>query len=128
MTQEDLAANVAATSAFLQACTAQPLPPTDFDYILAFNMVVPPAIRAHLLGRAADYVAILRAVEVPSLVMHGSEDAVNLPAVSEYIVANLPTARSIIYPGIGHTPFWEIPQAFDHDLAEFLRRPPGPRP
>lgn len=125
MTQEDLAANVAATTAFLKSCTAQPLPPAEFDYILAFNMVVPPAIRAHLIGRAADYEAILRAIAVPSLVMHGSEDAVNLPAASDYILANVPAARSIIYPGIGHTPFWEIPQAFDRDLAAFLRRAPG---
>jgi len=121
MTQEDLAANIAATTAFLQACTARPLPAAEFDYVLAFNMMVPPAIRAHLTGRRADYEAMLRAVAVPSLVMHGGEDVVNLPAVSEYIVANLPAARSIVYPGIGHTPFWENPQAFDRDLAEFLR-------
>ena len=121
MTREDLAANIAATTAFLHACTARPLPADEFDYVLAFNMIVPPVIRAHLIGRAADYEAILRAVTVPALVVHGSEDAVNLPAVSEYIVANLSAARSIIYPGIGHTPFWESPQAFDRDLAEFLR-------
>ena len=121
MTQPDLAANIAATTAFLQACTARPLPAAEFDYVLAFNMMVPPLIRAHLIGRRADYEAMLRAIAVPSLVMHGGEDAVNLPAVSEYIVANLPAARSILYPGIGHTPFWENPQAFDRDLAEFLR-------
>jgi non-heme chloroperoxidase len=127
MTQEDLAANIAATTAFLRSCTARPLPAAEFDYVLAFNMVVPTAVRAHLLGRAADYEAMLRAVVVPALVMHGSEDAVNLPAVSEYIVATVPGARSIVYPGIGHTPFWESPQAFDRDLAEFLRALPGPR-
>jgi non-heme chloroperoxidase len=125
MTQDDLAANVAATTAFLHACTAQPLPAAEFDYVLAFNMVVPPVVRAHLVGRAADYEAVLRAIRLPSLVLHGSEDAVNLPAVSEYIVATVPAARSILYPGVGHTPFWEAPQAFDRDLAQFLRHP-GP--
>lgn len=125
MTRDDLAANVAATTAFLHSCTAQPLPAAEFDYVLAFNMVVPPVVRAHLVGRAADYEAMLRAIRLPSLVMHGSEDAVNLPAVSEYIVATVPAARSILYPGVGHTPFWEAPQAFDRDLAQFLRHP-GP--
>ena len=128
MTQEDLAANIAATTAFLHSCTARPLPAAEFDYVLAFNMVVPPLIRAHLIGRAADYETVLRAIEVPSLVMHGSEDAVNLPAVSDYIVANLPGARRITYAGIGHTPFWENPQAFDRDLAGFLQEPPRSRP
>jgi len=127
MTQEDLEGNIAATTAFLKACTAQPLPAAEFDYVLAFNMVVPPRIRAHLVGRAADYEPMLRAIRRPSLVLHGSEDAVNLPAVSEYIAARVPGARSILYPGIGHSPFWEAPQAFDRDLAGFLRDlgPPG---
>jgi non-heme chloroperoxidase len=128
MTQADLEANIAATTAFLKSCTAQPLPAAEFDYVLAFNMVVPPAIRAHLIGRAADYEALLHSVQLPSLLMHGSEDRVNLPAASEYIAANLPAARSILYPGIGHSPFWEHPQAFDRDLAEFLRALPAPRP
>ena len=128
MTQDDLADNIAATTAFLRSCTAQPLPTAEFDYVLAFNMVVPPMVRAHLVGRAVDYEAILRAVAVPALVIHGSEDAVNLPAVSQYIVANVPAARSILYPGIGHTPFWENPQAFDRDLAEFLRDLPPLHP
>ena len=96
MTQQDLAANIAATTAFLHSCTAQPLPAAEFDYVLAFNMVVPAVVRAHLIGRAADYQTMLRAVAVPSLVIHGSEDAVNLPALSDYIVANLPAARSIV--------------------------------
>ncbi len=121
MTQDDLEGNIAATTAFLKSCTARPLPANEFDYVLAFNMVVPPLIRAHLVGRAADYEELLRQITLPSLVMHGLEDAVNLPAVSEYIVAKLRAARSIRYPGIGHTPFWESPQAFDRDLAEFLR-------
>jgi len=124
MTCGDLAANIQATTAFLQACTASPLPAADLSFMLAFNMVVPPAVRAHLTGRAADYQATLRALKVPVLVMHGGADALILPSMGDYTAAHASNVRRIIYPAVGHMPFWEIPERFDRDLAEFLREPP----
>ena len=55
MAQEDLESNIEATTALLRAATAQPLPAAELCFMLAFNMVVPPTIRAHLIGRADDY-------------------------------------------------------------------------
>jgi non-heme chloroperoxidase len=127
MTQGDLAANIEATTAFLQACTASPLPAQDLSFMLAFNMVVPPAVRAHLSGRSADYQATLRALDVPVLVMHGGADALILPRMGDYTAANARNVRRITYPGIGHMPFWEIPEQFDRDLAKFLRELPTVR-
>src|SRR5665213_1469835 len=127
MTDGDLAANIEATTAFLQACTAQALPAADLSFMLAFNMVVPPAVRAHLLGRSADYQATLHALDVPVLVMHGDADALILPSMGDYTVANTRHARHVRYPGVGHMPFWEIPEQFNRDLAAFLREARGPR-
>jgi non-heme chloroperoxidase len=121
MTQGDLASNIEATTALLRACSAHELPAQELSYMLAFNMVVPPAIRAHLVGRAADYEATLRALNVPVLAIHGSDDAVNLPSLADYTVSTARNARRIIYPGVGHMPFWEIPEVFDRDLAAFVR-------
>ncbi len=124
MTLGDLAANIEATTAFLEACTASALSVADLGFMLAYNMVVPPQIRAHLLGRSADYRATLRALTVPVLVMHGGADALILPGMGDYTVANTRHARHVLYPGIGHMPFWEIPEQFDRDLADFLRDAP----
>lgn len=120
MTQGDLAANIEATLALLEASTAQPLSAQERLYMLAFNMVVPAAIRANLTGRAADYEATLRRLRVPVLAIHGEKDAINLPAMADYTCATTPNARKIIYPGVGHMPFWEIPQDFDRDVNDFL--------
>jgi len=121
MTQHDLATNIEATVELLQACTAQPLPAEELRYMLAFNMVVPAAIRAKLAGRAADYEATLRALQVPVLALHGGQDPVNLPAMADYTCAMAPNARKIVYSGVAHMPFWEVPEAFDRDLGEFVR-------
>lgn len=120
MTQGDLAANIEATLALLEVSTAQPLSAQERLYMLAFNMVVPAAIRAHLTGRAADYEATLRRLRVPVLAMHGEKDTINLPAMADYTCATTHNARKIIYPGVGHMPFWEIPQDFDRDVNDFL--------
>jgi non-heme chloroperoxidase len=121
MTQDDLAANIEATLTLLEVSTAQPLSDPELRYMLAFNMVVPPAVRANLVGRAADYEAILRGLRVPVLAVHGDKDTINLPAMADYTCATTRNARKIIYPGVAHMPFWEVPEAFDRDVGEFLR-------
>ena len=121
MIQDDLAANIDATLALLKVSTATPLPDEELRYMLAFNMVVPPTIRANLVGRAADYEATLRSLRVPVLAIHGDKDTINLPAMADYTCATTRNARKIIYPGVGHMPFWEVPEAFDRDIGEFLR-------
>jgi non-heme chloroperoxidase len=121
MTRDDLAANIEATLTLLEVSTAQPLSDPELRYMLAFNMVVPPAVRANLVGRAADYEAILRGLRVPVLAVHGDKDTINLPAIADYTCATTRNARKIIYPGVAHMPFWEVPEAFDRDVGEFLR-------
>ncbi len=61
-------------------------------------------------------------------VMHGDADALILPSMGDYTAANTRNVRRIIYPGVGHMPFWEVPEQFDRDLAEFLRDAPTARP
>jgi non-heme chloroperoxidase len=121
MTQDDLAANIEATLVLLKVSTAQPLSDEELRYMLAFNMVVPPAVRANLAGRSADYEATLRSLRVPVLAVHGDRDTINLPAMADYTCATTCNARKIIYPGVAHMPFWEVPDAFDRDVRDFLR-------
>jgi len=121
MTQDGLAANIDATLSLLKVSTAQPLSDEELRYMLAFNMVVSPAVRANMVGRTADYEATLRGLRVPVLVLHGDQDTINLTAMADYTCACVRHARKIIYPGVAHMPFWEVPEAFDRDVGEFLR-------
>ena len=46
---------------------------------------------------------------------------VTAPDGSRYTAASAPGARLSVYPGIGHSPFWEDAERFNRELAEFAR-------
>jgi len=119
MASENLAENIENTISFLKSCTAQPLPPDELQATLAFNMIVPPQIRGHLLGRPAPYEDALKKLTVPVLVSHGVEDRVALVPMAHYTASVITHARSSIYESVGHMPFWEAAPRFNRELAEF---------
>jgi non-heme chloroperoxidase len=120
MRGDDLAANIAATRAFVRACTAQPLPSDEFELWLAFNMVVPSYVRRAMAGSAYPPEAALSGLRVPVLVTHGLGDTGILPAIARYVVDIVPGARASLYEGVGHSPFWEDPDRFNRELSEFV--------
>jgi non-heme chloroperoxidase len=117
----DLAANIAATRRFLRACTSRPLGGDEMAAALAWNMVVPPAVRGALLSRKLDASDILASVAVPVLVTHGQEDAIVLPSMAKHTLTVCPAATASWYDGVGHMPFWEAPDRFDRELAGLAR-------
>jgi pimeloyl-ACP methyl ester carboxylesterase len=122
MQSEDLAANIAGTRGFVRACFAQQPDADDFEIMLAFNMVVPPKVRAAVLGRPQDTPDILATITCPVLVTHGKDDAVLLAPMAEYTAQAIKGATLSMYEGAGHTPFWEFPARFNRELAEFVNR------
>ena len=78
LTSDDLATNIEGTRGFLRACFAKQPTPDDFEIMLAFNMVVPAAIRRFILERGTDDGAILKTITCPVLVTHGRDDQVLL--------------------------------------------------
>jgi pimeloyl-ACP methyl ester carboxylesterase len=121
-TADDLPTNIATMRAFLRTCASKPLPAADFETALCWNVVVPARIRANLAARELDYDDVLRALEVPLLVMQGRADTVVLPAMAEHILSACPTAEASWYDGLGHLPHLEEPERFNRELAELTRR------
>jgi len=117
----DLAANIAATRQFLRACTSRQLADDEVAAALAWNMVVPPAIRGALLSRELDASDTLARVSVPVLVTHGQDDAIVLPSMAKHTLTTCPAATASWYDGVGHMPFWETPARFDRELAGLAR-------
>ena len=115
----DLVANVAATRRFLARCTAQPLADDEAAAALGWNMVVPAEVRAALLGREIDATDVLSSTALPVLVTHGRDDAIILPSMAEISLEHCRTAEVSWYDGVGHMPFWESPERFDRELADF---------
>jgi pimeloyl-ACP methyl ester carboxylesterase len=117
--ESDLATNIAAIHRFLRACTVEELDPRDWATALSWNMVVPPAVRGALISRDIDGSDVLAELSVPVLVTHGRQDQIVLPSMAEHVLGLCDSAHASWYDGIGHMPFWEAPERFDRELAEF---------
>ena len=55
----------------------------------------------HRMNRDIDIRHVLPAVRVPTLVLHGSEDAIVPVDVARYLASAIPTARLVELPGVG---------------------------
>ncbi|MGH7887457.1 MAG: alpha/beta fold hydrolase [Candidatus Binatia bacterium] len=122
MASENLKENIENTIAFLQFCTARPLPSDELQSMLAYNMMVPARIRGYLLNRPELYEDALKKITVPVLVSHGLEDRVALLPVAHYTASVVSHAKISLYNGVGHMPFWEDTPRFNRELAEFITR------
>ena len=122
MCVRDLFANIAATRRFLRACTSRPLGDDELAAALAWNMVVPSAVRGALLSRELDGSDTLERASVPVLVTHGRDDVIVLPSMAEHTLTACPAATVSWYDGVGHMPFWEAPDRFDRELADLAAR------
>lgn len=118
----DLEAGIAATRAFLHACFLVQPEPAAFEDMLAYNMVVPPDIRTMLAGRAFDFDATLRGITRPTLVIQGERDALIALPAAQYTTRLIPNAQLLVYPGVGHSSFYEAADRFNADLKSFVLR------
>jgi non-heme chloroperoxidase len=121
MTSDDLATNIAATRAFVHGCFSRQPSADDFETMLAFNMMVPPAVRAGLGGRPLDASDLMSKLTLPVLVTHGAEDRNAKVGAAKYTASVIPGARLSIYEGIGHAPFYEDATRFNTELTAFVR-------
>ena len=121
MSSGDLAINIAATRTFLRNCFEKQPSQDDFETMLAFNMMVPPKVRANMGGRPLSMDETLKALNLPVLVTHGATDKLALVAAARHTAATIPGAKLSVYDRIGHAPFWEDTARFNAELAAFVR-------
>jgi pimeloyl-ACP methyl ester carboxylesterase len=119
---ETLAQRIDAHIAFLRACYLRQPAEDDFAVALAYNVIVPQAIR-EAIGTWATGVDATRAafakVTVPTLIAHGRDDALILPAAAEMTAAAIRGARISWYDDCGHSPFVEHAERFNRELDAF---------
>lgn len=85
------------------------------------------AVPAETVARAQEGMAarraasdLLKGIDVPCLVLGGTEDAITPPEGLRRLAAALPNARLALIPGTGHLPPLEDPQAFAAEVVGFL--------
>lgn len=67
-----------------------------------------------------DLTKNLRAIAVPTLIMHGKYDSNIKPQVAETLHAKIPKSEIVIFEDSGHLPFYEEPEKFIRLLEAFL--------
>lgn len=84
------------------------------------SLSTPPRVRAALFSRAASHDDLLRSLDVPALVLHGTADAVVDVSAGEHAAALIPGATASYWEGCGHGPFVEDPQRFVVEVRAFV--------
>jgi non-heme chloroperoxidase len=115
----DVDVSTAALNRFVSIATAGDADPEDFYLALGYNTDVPPHVRQAMLSRTVDHDDLLARLRLPTLIVHGLEDQIVLPAMSEHHAGLVPHARVDFLPGVGHSPFAEEANRFNAALAAF---------
>lgn len=97
------------------------LPTETVDKLTAAALAVSHKVRGELFRRDVDSADVLKAVDVPTLVVHGVQDEVVSPAAAEYSAALIPGAELSWYPDTAHAPFLEQPVQFAQELKRVAR-------
>ncbi len=87
--------------------------PTEFDPI-GIATALQALIEIDIRGK-------LDKIRIPTLLIHGEQDAVTPVAAAEYISKNIKKAKLIRFPKAGHAPFITEPQGFSKAVEEFLK-------
>lgn len=103
-----------------QVLTATRLDPDDLETVIADSLMGAPAAKAAwpLAASQEDITAAVGAIAVPTLVISGSEDRVDPPAVlTRELLPRIAQATLHLLPGIGHLSPLETPR----DVAGLIR-------
>ena len=99
--------------------------PADRDAALATMMrenIRPATIRAAgYIGAETDLRSVLPTIDVPTLILHGAEDARSPLANAEALHAAIPTSQLVVLPQLGHACLVEDPEACAAAIRRFVK-------
>jgi non-heme chloroperoxidase len=109
---------------FQRSTLNKPVPPAYFDTVVRESLKVPARVwRAALAAlMEADFSSELGRIKAPTLILWGDRETYFLRPDQEALVAAIPGARLVVYPGAGHALHWEEPERFAADLTGFVEK------
>jgi len=116
---EDPDEAVPALTTLARRMTASPRPGAEVQRDIGEMLAVPPHVRKALFRRDVGSAEVLAAVDVPTLVVHGTDDTVVAPSSAEYAAGKIPGAIVRWFSSTGHLPFTERREEFNTALLEF---------
>jgi non-heme chloroperoxidase len=119
---DDLDVALPALRALGEGMAARDVPGEVSQALLGTSLAVPPRVRSALFRRDVGSEDVLSAIDVPTLVVHGTEDAVVNVTAGEYTAGKIAGASTRWWSGVGHLPFVESAREFDTTLRGFAER------
>jgi 3-oxoadipate enol-lactonase len=99
--------------------------PELVERIVAYRTTNPPDLGGWQAQAAAgathDALERLGRIDAPTLIVHGTKDAVVDARNADLLAEHIPDARVELLAGCGHLPFWEEPERFAALVKEFLQ-------
>lgn len=104
------------------ALLAQPADPAVWREVVETMSRIDPVAYARAAEAVwlADQQVEAAAISCPTLILHGSEDRITPPTLSEELKSLIPHAGLVEITGAGHLPNMEQPLIFNRVLAAFL--------
>lgn len=117
----DAETSITALEMLVNICVHGDLSPDERYFMLGYNVVVPPVARDGMRSRTLSHRETLADLDIPVLFSHGEKDRVVKPKAVSANADLVADARTSCYADVGHSPFWESPNRFNNELAEFIR-------
>jgi non-heme chloroperoxidase len=114
---EDPAVAVPAVTAFVRGMGVTD--GAEVQRMAGETLRVPPTVRAALFRRDIGSAEVLEQLDIPALIVHGTDDEVVHVTSAEYAAGKIPGVRVRFFSGVGHLPFDERPEEFATALREF---------
>ena len=119
---DDLDVALPALRTLAAGMASRPVPGHVTQALLGASLSVPPKVRKALFRRDVDSADVLADIDVPTLVLHGTDDAVVDVSAGEYTAGKIAGAVTRWWEGVGHLPFVESSREFDTTLRWFAEQ------
>ncbi|AOW93219.1 alpha/beta hydrolase [Rhodococcus sp. WMMA185] len=93
---------------------------SQLQALLGASLSTPPRVRAALFRRTASHDDLLRSLDIPAFVVHGTKDSVVDVATGIHAADLIPNAQVSFWDGCEHGPFVEDPERFVKEVGQFV--------
>ena len=107
---------------FASATFGRPVSKEFVDAMIEENLKTPARVWRETFNSLLDYddSAETAKIDVRTLVLWGDRDAIIDRTATEALARSIRDSKLVVYEGVGHTPHWEDPARFAHDVSAFV--------
>lgn len=105
---------------FSRAQATKVVPGALGQSLLGASLSTPPFVRKSLFKLDVGSADVLAAIDVPALIVHGTEDRIVNFWTAEYAAGKIPGAVTRWLSDVGHLPFAEVAPEFSGALRQFV--------